>query len=55
MPRYRMLWRVLRTQALDHETYIRRPDLGRKLTAESRLLLKENGKQQDDPIQLFVV
>ena len=42
----KMGWRVLRTQALDHETYIRRPDLGRKLTAESRLLLKENGKQQ---------
>lgn len=42
----RMQWPTLKTQALDQETYIRRPDLGRKLAEESHTYLLEHGQQQ---------
>ena len=42
----RMQWSILKTQAQDQETYIRRPDLGRKLAEESRAFLSKHGQQQ---------
>ena len=41
-----MQWPVLKTQATNQETYIRRPDLGRKLAEESRAFLAQHGQRQ---------
>ena len=39
----------LRSQAVDRATYLRRPDLGRRLHAESRqLLIRHTGRRLDD-------
>lgn len=42
------------TQATDRETYLRRPDLGRRLSTESRLLLQQVPKP-NDPFDLSIV
>ncbi|WP_342469290.1 ethanolamine ammonia-lyase subunit EutC [Ureibacillus sp. FSL K6-3587] len=46
-------WPILTTQALDQATYIRRPDLGRKLSKESREYLMEHG-QKGATVQIIV-
>ena len=42
----KMQWPVLKTQASDQETYIRRPDLGRKLAEEGRVFLAQHAQRQ---------
>ena len=42
----KMAWPILKTQASNQETYICRPDLGRKLSDESRTFLKAQNQQQ---------
>ena len=41
----KMQWQTLKTKAQDQETYIRRPDLGRKLCEQSRASLIQHGKR----------
>lgn len=41
----KMQWKVLKTKAQDQETYIRRPDLGRKLCEQSREFVIQNGRR----------
>ena len=49
----KMQWKVLKTKAQDQETYIRRPDLGRKLCEQSKAFLNQHG-QRNVTVQIVV-
>lgn len=49
----KMKWPILKTKAINQETYIRRPDLGRKLSEKSRDYLIQQG-QKNATVQIIV-